>query len=43
MPPFKTKTCIKCDAVFVPENKEQTKTSICNVCLQEIKESEEEE
>ena len=38
----KTKICKNCNASFVPENKEQIKTSICNHCLKEIKEVEEE-
>jgi len=46
MPNLKTLNCKRCNAVFVPENQKQIKTSTCNVCLkeleQEIKESEEE-
>ena len=40
MPPIsKTKPCTKCEASFLPEAKNQ---DICNECLKEQKEAEEE-
>ena len=38
----KTINCYKCGSSFIPEIAKQLKDSICNQCLKEIKESEEE-